>query len=744
MLLLLLFLPACNRPHEASGSGGTAAVAARTEIAPPSAAELTEEFEGIARAYESGHSPFLGFGMLAHYEQIARSGEYSKPDRMKASLEMVRQLLKDGDEDRALEEMQRVEDWLAGIDRSTAFSSQMEEYQARSSILWVKALCWLRKAERENCIRRHNSDCCIFPLEGGGVHEDADPARMAMQCYLEYLQLDDRNRGAIWLLNVAAMAADEWPEGVPERYRLPEEAFRDDSRLPRFRDVAPQLGIDTFNLCGGAIVDDFSGDGLYDIVTSTYDFRGPLHYYENDGKGGFTDRSEASGLALQLGGLNCIGTDYDNDGDLDIYVLRGAWLMDDGRVRDSLLRNNGDGSFSDVTLTCGMNLPGAPTQAACWHDFNNDGWLDLFVANESRVEIEDGGPSYPARLWVSNRDGSFSEMAEEAGCANDAYAKGVSAGDYDNDGLVDIYISNTGRNRLYRNRGELHFEDASRRQDVMKPLGRSFVPWFFDYDNDGWLDMFVGAFDATIEDLQAAARGEKTDCSMPMLYHNDGGTFSPATFGSGLDQPLLPMGANFGDVDNDGWLDLYLATGDPEFESLMPNMLLRNTGRRNFEVATFSAGLGHLQKGHGVAFADIDNDGDQDIYNQLGGFYPGDKFANALFLNPGNDSHWLKIRLSGVQTNRQGYGVRIRLKLATPRGSREIHRAAGSVSSFGGSPRTQEIGLGDATLIEELELYWPVSGTRQLFREVPLDSVISVSEDADGWEPVELATISLD
>jgi len=207
---------------------------------------------------------------------------------------------------------------------------------------------------------------------------------------------------------------------------------------------------------------------------------------------------------------------------------------------------------------------------------------------------------------------------------------------------------------------------------------------------------------------------------------------------------VLPMGANFGDIDNDGWLDMYLATGDPEYESLMPNVMLRNNGGSTFENVTYSTGLGHLQKGHGVAFADIDNDGDQDIYNQLGGFYPGDKFANALFLNPGSDNKWLKIRLQGVETNRQGYGVRIRLKLASPSGEREIHRAAGSVSSFGGSPRTQEIGLGNATAISLLELYWPVSGITQSFTDVPLNSLIAVREDADSWEQLDLPVMYLE
>ncbi|MCB1221749.1 MAG: CRTAC1 family protein [Planctomycetales bacterium] len=734
------------RPDEPAGeqAAEVAPVSFQPELV-PNAQQLTGEFNSIANAYEHSRSPYLGYGMVERYQSMATDQSLSEEDRMQSRLELVRQLLKDGDVDRALEEMAIIRKWLDSVDTLAVFGDAAQERGALASSYWVEGLAWLRKAEVENCIARNNADCCIFPLAGGGLHEVDTPARNAMKAYSKYLEYDPGNDGGIWLLNIAAMAADQWPDGLPADVRIPRESFSDDSGFPRFENVSSRLGIDSFDLCGGTIVDDFNGDGLPDIVSSTFDFNGSLKYFENDGQGGFTDRAQASGLALQKGGLNCIGADYDNDGDLDILVLRGAWLMDDGLVRNSLLRNNGDGTFSDVTRAAGMQLPGRPTQAACWHDFDNDGWLDLYEANESRRVIEKEGPSYPARLWVSNRDGSFTERAAEAGCLNDEYGKGVSAGDFDNDGLVDIFVSNVGHNRLYRNLGGLQFEEVSDKQGVGQPESRSFVPWFFDQDNDGWLDLFVGSYDSSIEDLSRYARGIDKPHSTPLLYRNLGnGSYRLASAELGLDMPVQPMGANFGDIDNDGWLDMYLATGDPEFETLMPNIMLQNLGGQAFRNITFSGGFGHLQKGHGVAFVDIDNDGDQDIYHQLGGFYPGDKFANALFLNPGNANHWLKIRLNGVQTNRQGYGVRIRLKLATPNGEREVHRAVGSVSSFGGSPRTQEIGLGDATAITELELYWPVSGTRQLFRDVPLDTLVLVSEDADQWEGLELHPISFE
>ena len=262
---------------------------------------------------------------------------------------------------------------------------------------------------------------------------------------------------------------------------------------------------------------------------------------------------------------------------------------------------------------------------------------------------------------------------------------------------------------------------------------RSFASWFFDYDNDGRLDLFVGAFDANLADVAADFLGLESEGIIPRLYRNRGdGTFEDVTRAVGLDHVYLPMGANFGDLDNDGWLDIYLTTGDPDFEMLVPNVMLRNDRGERFQDVTSSGGFGHLQKGHGIAFADLDEDGDQDIYHQLGGFYPGDVFHNALFKNPGHGNHFVVIKLHGTQSNRAGYGARIEVLVTTPAGQRAIHRAVGSVSSFGGSPSRQEIGLGDAERIEQVTIRWP-SGVTQELNEVPLDARIFVTEGVDGY-----------
>jgi hypothetical protein len=268
---------------------------------------------------------------------------------------------------------------------------------------------------------------------------------------------------------------------------------------------------------------------------------------------------------------------------------------------------------------------------------------------------------------------------------------------------------------------------------------RSFACWFFDYDNDGGLDLWVAGYQCKAADLALEALFRPSKAVMPRLYHNRrDGTFQDVAPAMGLARPFAPMGSNFGDFENDGWLDMYLGTGDPDLESLMPNVALSNRGGKRFEDVTSSTGLGQLQKGHGVCFADIDHDGDQDVYHVLGGFLPVDRFQNALFRNDGPSGHWLYLDLVGTRTNRDAVGARVRVELETPAGTREVHRAPGAVSSFGGSPHRLEIGLGDATCIRRLEIRWPRTAEPQVFEDVPIDSYLRVREGEKAFERLEL------
>jgi hypothetical protein len=200
------------------------------------------------------------------------------------------------------------------------------------------------------------------------------------------------------------------------------------------------------------------------------------------------------------------------------------------------------------------------------------------------------------------------------------------------------------------------------------------------------------------------------------------------------------MGSNFGDLDNDGWQDFYLGTGDPDLSTLIPNRMFRSDGGKRFQDVTTAGGFGHLQKGHGVSFADFDNDGDQDVHEDMGGAFSGDVYPNVLFSNPGNSNHWVKLKFEGRQSNRAGIGARIKLTVAGEGGAREIHRVVGTGGSFGGNPLRQEIGLGTTGSIKSLEVYWPASGRRQSWSNVTANRLYRIVEGEDRLEGMPIKT----
>jgi hypothetical protein len=506
------------------------------------------------------------------------------------------------------------------------------------------------------------------------------------------------------------MTLGTWPSEVPPAQVIPESAFASQHDLPRFDNVAHEVGLDLLGLAGGVVLEDFDNDSRLDLLVSFQGLHDPLRYFHNRGDGTFEDRTEKAGLAGEVGGLNLSHADYDNDGNVDALVLRGGWMGSEGRLPLSLLRNKGNGVFSDVTVDAGL-LRFAPTQTAAWLDYDNDGWLDLFVGNESTL-----GNEHPCQLFHSNRDGTFTEVAKSTGVDLVAWVKGVTAGDYDNDGDPDLYLSmQGGSNVLYRNdRPAKRFTDVSAAAGVGLQSD-TFGTFFFDYDNDGWLDLFsVGYSRTEAEDVAADYLGLPTKAERGRLYRNRGdGTFADVTKAAGLYKVVLAMGHNFGDLDNDGFLDLYFGTGKPDFTALVPNRMFRNHEGRTFQDVTTAGNFGHLQKGHGVAFGDVDHDGDQDVFEQMGGAYLADRAHSVLYRNPGNANRWVGLDLAGVRTNRKAVGARIKVMVEGKKGRREIYRTVSEGGSFGASPFRQHIGIGDAERIVGAEILWPVTGQTQ-------------------------------
>ena len=619
---------------------------------------------------------------------------------------------------------------IGALEQAHAIASA-EVPDLRLQLTEALGIAHLHKAELDNGLHQQPGDRCLLSGRPGQAFARTADVSKAIDYFMRYLAEQPDELEVRWLLNIAHMFAGTYPTGVARAHLIPPDAFASSEDAGRFVDVASRAGLHSVSMSGGVIVDDFDRDGRLDLITSSIDSCAPLRFFRRSENGTFTDRAAPAGLSGQLGGLNILQGDYDNDGRLDILVLRGGWEMPQ---RKSLLRNNGDGTFTDVTAASGLARVATGTQTAVWVDIDNDGWLDLFAGNENG----------PAQLFRNNGDGTFTDIAGKAGVARQGFNKGVTAADYDNDGWPDLYVSNLGgTNFLYRNNRNGTFTELAGGAGVPGP-GQGFPTWFFDYDNDGHDDLFVASFVTSVDEAARSYLRLPRNGNTLKLYRNLGdGSFQDVTRPAGLDRVLMVMGANFGDIDNDGFLDIYLGTGNPSYASLVPSLLLRNKGGQSFADVTAASGTGELHKGHGVAFADLDHDGDQDIVFEVGGATPGDAHALRLFENPGHGNDWLALKLVGVKTNRDAIGARIAVDIDGEGGRRSVHRSVGNGGSFGAAPLQQHIGLGKAARRVDVEIRWPASNTRQRFANVGKNRLLEITEFAQAPRPLDRPLLRL-
>jgi hypothetical protein len=655
----------------------------------------------------------------------------------KASYNKATALLELGEEQKAID-----------IYQDLLNKTSLVNFDQRRQLMKDLAVSYMRLGERTNCIHNHTVQSCIYPISIAGIHRDKTGSEKAIELYKTLLADDPSDLESRWLLNIAYMTTGGYPQQVPPALLL--KVTNDDTLhlVKPFTDVAANVGLNLRDMGGGCIVDDFNNDGYLDIVLSSWDLNEHMHYCRNNGNGTFTDVSDSSRLGYLTGGLNMMQTDYNNDGLKDIFVLRGAWKGKFGKMPNSLLRNNGDGTFTDVTEESGL-LSFYPTQTATWADFNNDGWLDVFIGNETTP----AGGINPCELYINNKNGTFTEEAVNAGCAFTEFVKGVTSGDYDNDGFTDIFISTlNGKKILLKNEsqkgGFVKFKDVTDQSGLNLNKSRTFPTWFWDFDNDGWLDILVCGYEFTGSLAYYAAaetiHSPTDNAGKIFLFHNKhDGTFEDVSGKMGLNKIAFAMGANFGDIDNDGYFDFYLGTGNPNFKSLIPNKLFKNLDGNHFVDVTTSSRVGNLQKGHGISFADLDNDGDEDIFIEMGGAFTGDAYENSFYINPGqNNNHWINISLEGMVSNKAAIGSKIKVTFKENDIERSVYRDVNSGGSFGSNPLRQHIGLGQAVVIDSLEIKWPVTGRVQVFKNLKADTNIKIKETVDSFTTYELNQIN--
>lgn len=535
-----------------------------------------------------------------------------------------------------------------------------------------------------------------------------------------------------WNLMVAAERAGDDPGGPPERYRL-DIPDRDAVSPFRFEEVSAEVGIERWSRARGSGWADFDGDGDLDLVA--LGIRDPHALYRNrlveDGAATFAPAALDAALFDPRGGWSALFFDYDRDGDPDLYVTRDGW---DGEDANSLYRNDG-GRFVDVAAAAGV-ASAADGFTAAVADVNRDGLLDLYVANG--VATRGGAPN---ELFLGAPEGRFVERGEAMGVADHGRSVGSAFGDYDGDGWSDLLVVNFFDGPvLYRNLEGAGFEDVSDVAGIAAPH-EAFVGFFFDYDNDGWMDVFIVGFASDMEvALQSRLEGKAVhEGSRLALYRNDrDGTFTDITIEAGLSWNLGAMAATFGDYDNDGWQDIFIGVGAPPMERFEANRLFRNLGDGTFADVSASAGVDDLGKGHGATFADPDHDGDLDLFVPIGGAFPGDRQRSRYYRNPASQlphpNGWLHILLRASSLHPDAVGAQVALRVTdAPQAPVQLQEVAVG-GGFGVTPsRILEFGLGQHETVAEVTIRWPGGGHRVL-RNIPGNQRILVIEDEPGYQ----------
>jgi tetratricopeptide (TPR) repeat protein len=563
------------------------------------------------------------------------------------------------------------------------------------------------------------------PLRSAAMHEEGLACynmgnfAEAIRAGCAALEANPQNQPARHWVWLAAEKLGGYPDDVPADFRMSPKGGWEKSEL-HYSDIAVLCGLDKTSGARGIAVFDYNNDGLMDVAVVAA--HAGITLYRNNGDGTFTDVSVESGLYRSTNGFGITAGDYNNDGNTDLCICRMGFYGGECE----LWRNNGDGTFTNVSEESGVGSWG-PSFSVSWVDYDCDGWLDLFVATNLGGLFDRKTPN---RLFHNNGDGTFTDVAVDAGITSKWPTIGHSWGDYNNDGYPDLFLSNAiGPPELYRNNGNGTFTNVTARANL-DHTNLAFGAQWCDIDDDGWLDIIQYSWAIHEDVVHSMQTGEAPSYAHPTrIYHNNrDGTFTETGRELGIKECWGSMSGNAADLNNDGYLDIALGNGGPLMDRSEPLVILENDGKQ-FHNVTFTAGMPPTGKGHGVNCADLFNDGRLSILVGTGGNYPGDLMTSSVFCPAKRPGNYLSVHLTGTVSNRSAIGARLKLRA----GGREQHRVVNGGSNFGCLPPDQHFGLANLTCVESLEVLWP-SGLKQQFNNLPVNDKIWITEGQSDWK----------
>ena len=397
-LLIVASAIGCNRQqHEVEP---VATVSVRPTVAPrrsPSPAQAHERMLEELREISATTNETIGWlgdaKAIDLRRQLAQTDSSRSPPQEYAMRSELADLeLRLGNE---LEAIKQLEACQTPLDQMREAGEEVE--WLANDLDFMRGVAHLRLGETQNCCNRNSPDSCIVPIRGEGIHSNAYGSSEAIHWFERVLRHAPERSilwlRALWLYNIAHMTLGQYPEQVAAEWQVPAQAFESGVSFPSFTNIAQSKGLDTFSLAGGAIADDFNGDCQPDLIVSSLDTHGQIRYFTNH-HGEFVDSTKNAGLTGLFGGLNLVQADYNNDGFLDVFVLRGGWFQAGGRHPNSLLHNNGDGTFTDITFAANLESR-APTRRstprmvgfACSSCAKMPSWFTMYARRLARVSF---------------------------------------------------------------------------------------------------------------------------------------------------------------------------------------------------------------------------------------------------------------------------------------------------------------------------------------------------------------------